>query len=214
MPNIVGRSIAATALIILGPALLLIALAVRVTSPGPVLHRATRVRPGGTFTLLKFRSMGVGSESAGTAVTAAGDPRVTHIGRTLRRTKLDELPQLINVVRGDMDLVGPRPEDPKFVDVSDPLHQLVFSARPGITGPTAIAFRDEEETLASEALAFAHEAGRQAPTSHDIERAYRERLLPRKLAMDADYLRTRSTRRDLALITATVTSMFARDAGR
>src|SRR4029450_13443700 len=91
---------------------------------------------------------------------AAGDPRVTSPGPLLRRTKLDELPQLWNVVRGDMALVGPRPEDPRYVDLGDPLHQTVFGALPGITGPTALAYRDEETVLADAALVVARASGR------------------------------------------------------
>ena len=113
--------------------------------------------------------------ATGSAITAAGDSRVTPIGRRLRRTKLDELPQLWNVVRGEMALVGPRPEDPRYVDLSDPLQRVVLSVPPGITGPTALAFADEEQRLAAAALAVARAAGRGKATEADLERAYRER---------------------------------------
>jgi lipopolysaccharide/colanic/teichoic acid biosynthesis glycosyltransferase len=203
MPYPLQRLIAALALVALGPLLLALAAAVRLTSPGPAFHRAVRVGPGGSrFELLKLRTMRVGGD--GPAITAAGDPRVTRLGRMLRRTKLDELPQLWNVVRGEMALVGPRPEDPRYVDWRDPLHREVFSARPGMTGPTAIAFRDEEALLATEARAIAAEEGAAAPTPEHLERAYRERILPRKLAMDAEYLRTRSWRGDLAILGRTI----------
>ena len=111
MPYVIQRALALVLLLLLGPLIIVLAIAVRLTSRGPAFHCATRVRPGGTFTLYKLRSMGVGADTAGPGITSRGDPRVTRVGRILRGTKLDELPQLWNVVRGDMALVGPRPED-------------------------------------------------------------------------------------------------------
>ncbi len=204
MPVLLQRCIAAVALAALSPALAILALAVKMKSDGPTLHRAVRVRPGGTFTLLKLRTMRVGSTDVGPAVTAAGDPRVTALGRWLRATKLDELPQLWNVVRGEMLLVGPRPEDPRFVDLLDPVHRLVFSALPGITGPTALAYRDEEQLLADAARDVAAAAGRGVATTEDVDTAYRTRILPPKLAMDAEYLRTRSFPGDLVVLGRTI----------
>jgi lipopolysaccharide/colanic/teichoic acid biosynthesis glycosyltransferase len=202
MPQPLQRAAAFVLLIVLAPLLVGLALAIRLTSPGPVVHRAVRVGSGRTFQLVKLRSMRVGSE--GPVVTASGDPRVTTVGRLLRRTKLDELPQLWNVARGDMLLVGPRPEDPRYVDWQDPLHRLVFSAPPGVTGPAALAFRDEEAVLAREALAVARQEGRERVAQADVDRAYRERVLPRKLELDAEYLRTRSARGDLAILARTI----------
>lgn len=203
MPFLIQRLIAALALVPLGPLVLALGVAVRLTSSGPAFHRAVRVGPGDSrFELLKLRTMRVGGD--GPAITAAGDPRVTRLGRALRRPKLDELPQLWNVVRGEMALVGPRPEDPRYVNQDDPLHREVFSARPGMTGLAAIAFRDEEALLATEARAIAAEVGASKPTPEHIERAYRERILPRKLAMDAEYLRTRSWQGDLAILGRTI----------
>jgi lipopolysaccharide/colanic/teichoic acid biosynthesis glycosyltransferase len=159
--------------------------------------------------------------ATGPGITAGGDRRVTRLGRLLRRTKLDELPQLWNVVRGDMALVGPRPEDPRYVDLDDPLHAVVFAALPGITGPTALAYRDEESVLAAASLEIAASRGRDIATDEDLDRAYREVILPAKLAMDAEYLRTRSWKGDLRIILATVglatqpaTGSRADDAGR
>lgn len=202
MPQPLQRAAAFVLLIVLAPLLAGLALTIRLTSPGPVVHRAVRVGSGRTFELVKLRSMRVGSE--GPAVTASGDPRVTALGRLLRRTKLDELPQLWNVVRGDMLLVGPRPEDPRYVDWQDPLHRLVFSAQPGVTGSAALAFRDEEVILAREALAVARQEGRERVAQADVDRAYRERVLPRKLVLDAEYLRTRSARGDLVILVRTI----------
>jgi lipopolysaccharide/colanic/teichoic acid biosynthesis glycosyltransferase len=204
------RILALVGLVVLGPLILALGLAVRLTSPGPAFHRATRVRPGGSFQLLKVRTMREDAAATGLGVTAAGDPRVTRLGRTLRRTKLDELPQLWNVVRGDMALVGPRPEDPRYVDLGNPLHARVFGARPGITGPTAIAYRDEEAILAKAADVIARQAGRDTATSEDLDVAYREVVLPAKLAMDADYLATRSFAGDLRLIGRTFSQVLGR----
>jgi lipopolysaccharide/colanic/teichoic acid biosynthesis glycosyltransferase len=203
MPDLIQRLIAILALVPLAPLVLALGVAVRLTSPGPAFYRAVRVGPGDSrFELLKLRTMRVGGD--GPAITAAGDPRVTRLGHVLRRTKLDELPQLWNVVRGEMALVGPRPEDPRYVDQGDPLHREVFSARPGMTGPTAIAFRDEEGMLEAEAWAIAAEEGAATPTPEHLERAYRERILPRKLAMDAEYVRARSWQGDLRILGRTI----------
>jgi len=204
MPIIVGRGIAVVGLVLAGPLILALASAVRLTSPGPAFHRAQRVGPHGIFTLHKLRTMRVGAAASGPGITAAGDVRITRLGRLLRRTKLDELPQLWDVVRGEMALVGPRPEDPRYVDPADPLHRAVFAALPGITGPTALAYRDEEAILAAAARDVAAADGRSVATEADLDRAYREVLLPAKLAMDAEYLATRSTRGDLAVIGRTI----------
>lgn len=204
------RILALLGLVVLGPLILVLGLAVRLTTPGPALHRATRVRPGGTFQLLKLRTMREDAATAGPGVTAAGDPRITRLGRVLRRTKLDELPQLWNVVRNEMALVGPRPEDPRYVDLGDPLHARVFSARPGITGPTAIAYHDEEAILAATAAVIARQAGRDTATLEDLDVAYRTVVLPAKLTMDADYLATRSFAGDLRLIGRTIGQVLGR----
>ena len=150
----------------------------------------------------------------GPGITAAGDARVTRLGRFLRRTKLDELPQLWDVVRGDMALVGPRPEDPRYVDLSDPVHRVVFSARPGITGPTALTFADEESVLAAAALDVARADGRDVATDDDLDRAYRQTVMPTKLAMDAEYLRTRSTRGDFEILGRTIGQVLGRTTRR
>jgi lipopolysaccharide/colanic/teichoic acid biosynthesis glycosyltransferase len=204
--------IATAGLVVLSPLIGALAMAVRLTSPGPAFHRARRLGPHGEFTLHKLRTMRTGAATAGPGVTAAGDARVTALGRFLRRTKLDELPQLWDVVRGDMALVGPRPEDPRYVDLTVPLHRVVFSARPGITGPTALAYRDEESVLAAAALDVARAHGRGFATDDDLDRAYRETVLPAKLAMDAEYLRTRSIRGDLAILGKTVAQVIPRAA--
>jgi len=171
-----------------GPVLAATFVANRISGDsGPLFYSAVRMGEGGRpFHALKLRTMR--AESAGSAVTAAGDARITRVGRVLRQAKLDELPQLWNVVRGEMSLVGPRPEDPRYADWSNPLHRAVFSARPGITGPAQIEFRHEESLLASS----------------DLERTYVEEILPAKLALDAGYLAHRSLAADLNLLGRTV----------
>jgi lipopolysaccharide/colanic/teichoic acid biosynthesis glycosyltransferase len=179
---------AATALLVpIGVPLVLLGALVRVTSPGPALFRQQRVGRGGRpFVILKLRTM---VSAPGPLITAASDPRVTPLGRWLRRTKLDELPQLINVLRGDMSLVGPRPEVPKQVRHYPPADAaLVLSVRPGITDAASIAYRDEETLLAG---------------YPDPERAYAEVVLPRKLEMARDYVRRQSFAYDLRLLFAT-----------
>jgi lipopolysaccharide/colanic/teichoic acid biosynthesis glycosyltransferase len=197
------RVLALVALGALSPALVLISAAVRATSGRPVLYRADRVGGGRTFVCYKFRTMAA-DDQTGSRVTASGDERITRFGKVLRRSKLDELPQLWNVVRGDMLLVGPRPEDPCYVDMNDDRHALVFAARPGITGPTALDFVHEEELLASEARQLAIAEGRSEATHDDVERVYRERVLPAKVESDLRYLNARSVRGDLRLITRTL----------
>jgi len=158
---------------------------------GPLLYRATRVGEGGRpIVVYKLRTMAVAA--TGPAITRSGDPRITPIGRFLRRSKIDELPQLINVVRGQMSLVGPRPEDPMYLDWDDPLHRFVFAARPGITGPSQIAFRHEERLL----------------EVADPEHLYRTEILPAKLALDADYLSRRSIGSDIRILAATLRAIF------
>src|SRR5204862_8233186 len=128
-----------------------LALAVGRASPGRIVHRALgRGRHGRPFTLYKFRTMVVGATAAGPGITARRDPRITRVGRALRRSRLDELPQLWNVLCVEMSLVGPRPEAPKFVALYTPEQRRVLSVRPGITGAAQLAFRNEEELLPSD----------------------------------------------------------------
>jgi lipopolysaccharide/colanic/teichoic acid biosynthesis glycosyltransferase len=175
---------AAAGLLALAPALAALAVAIALEDGFPVLFRQTRVgRRGKPFRLVKFRSMRVGAP--GTRITAGGDPRVTRVGAWLRRYKIDELPQLWNVLAGDLSLVGPRPEIPPFVDVGDPAWRAVLEVKPGITDPASLRYRREEELLAG------------AP---DPEQTYREQILPAKLALNLEYIRTRTFWGDLKLI--------------
>lgn len=185
---------AGAGLLLLSPVLAAVAVAVRLSSPGPIVFRQQRVgRAGRLFTMLKFRTMWV--HAAGVQVTAAGDPRITPVGRWLRRLKLDELPELWNVVRGEMSLVGPRPEVPRYVDLDDPLWRSVLTVRPGITDPVTVALRHEEELLA------------QAPGER--EAYYRQVLQPAKLRGYVRYLGERSWWTDVRVLLATVAAIVA-----
>jgi len=169
-------ALALPGLVLLSPLLVGIAALVKATSRGPVLYVQERVgRFGVPFRLFKFRSMRVGSDHAGALVTGEGDPRVTPFGRWLRRTKLDELPQLWNVARGEMSLVGPRPEVPRYVAHYTPVQRRVLEVRPGLTDPATLAFRDEETRLAAVPLS-------------DRETFYLKEILPRKLEINLAHL--------------------------
>lgn len=192
MPNWLERVVAAAGLLFLSPLMLSLAVAVWLDSGRPVLFRHRRVgRNGRTFELLKFRSMVV--NHGGPALTRRGEARITRAGAWLRRWKLDELPQLINVLRGEMSLVGPRPEVPEYVDLSDPLWQRVLEARPGITDPASLAFRNEEALLAA---------------AENVEEYYRAVILPRKLALSAAYLEKRSFFSDVGMLFRTVAASW------
>ncbi len=202
-----GLDLGAAALLLLlcAPVLLWAAIAVALTSPGPVLYRQERVGRGGRlFQIWKFRTMfaAVPSRAApeGPLVTAQDDPRITPVGRHLRSWKLDELPQLFNVLRGDMSLVGPRPQVPRFVDCFDPgLRRVALSVRPGMTGPTALFFRHEEFLLSGQP---------------QREQFYLSQIMPVKLQMDAEYVRRRSLRYDLQVLADTGHLVLSRIAGR
>ncbi len=175
-------------LLLLAPLLLAAAVWVKLDSPGPALFRQTRVgRFGVPFTIHKFRTMRVGQ---GAQITVGADPRITRAGRLLRATKLDELPQLWDVLRGAMSLVGPRPEVPRYVALYPAeLREVVLSVRPGITDPASLRFRNESELLAN---------------AVDPEREYVEVVLPTKLRLAADYVRSASLMGDVRLILATL----------
>lgn len=171
-----------------------VAVAMRASGDeGPIFFRARRIGAGGRpFTLLKYRTMYV--DSVGSRLTTDRDPRVTPLGRHLRAWKIDEIPQLWNVLRGEMSLVGPRPEDPRYVDLSNPTHRRVFTATPGITGLAQLKFRHEEALL----------------SGPDPETMYRDEILPAKLRLDTLYLDRRSLRLDARILIATARSVVRR----
>ena len=176
---------------LLSPLLLLIALWIKLDSPGPVMFRQERVgRYGRPFFIHKFRTMRVDAPALGPQITIGADPRITRSGRWLRASKLDELPQLWDVLRGEMSLVGPRPEVPRYVALYPAeLRELVLSVRPGITDPASLSFRHESELLAAAA---------------DPEREYVEVVMPAKLRLSAGYVRGAGLLSDLKLILATL----------
>lgn len=193
LPRYIECILAAGGLIVLFPLLVLCVLLVRISSPGPLLFRQKRVGRGGEiFTLYKFRTMRVES-GGGPQVTIKKDNRITRIGGILRRTKLDELPELWNIVRGDMAIVGPRPEVPRYVAPDNLLWKQVLQVRPGITDPVTLRLRNEEELLA---------------TAENPERYYLEVLQPEKLKGYLKYLQKRSWKSDLRVIKDTIVAII------
>ncbi len=179
-------------LTVLWPLFLVAAVLIWLNDGGPVFFRQQRVaRDGATFRIWKFRSMVPAAVDQGIALTASGDRRVTRVGAWLRRFKIDELPQLFNVLRGEMSLVGPRPEVPQYVDLDDPAWGAVLTMRPGITGFASLAHRHEEEKLAE---------------GRDPEQQYRTVILPEKLTLNTLYAQTGSFWVDLKVIVFTVGS--------
>lgn len=192
--RVVDCIISATGLFVLLPVFALVAVCIKLTSRGQVLYRQMRVGRGGhPFQIVKFRSMDSVASEMFPAITVSGDIRITRIGRILRRFKIDELPQLWNVLRGDMSLVGPRPELPKYVDDYSPEQKRVLCVRPGITDPASLTYRHEEQILSR---------------YEDPEQVYRMQILPDKLAQNLDYIRAISFWTDLRIIFATVIRSF------
>jgi len=186
--------LSACALAILWPLLLLIALAIWIDDPGPVFYRQVRVgRNGKTFRIFKFRSMVMDADKKGLAITVGRDSRITRVGAVLRKTKLDELAQLLNVLLGQMSFVGPRPEVPKYVELYTPYQRQVLLVRPGITDYASIAYRNENDLLAG------------APNP---ETMYIERIMPDKIELNMKYLREISPLADIRLILKTIVAVI------
>lgn len=189
LPRKAEAAIALVGLVMAAPLIALTAIAIALTSRGPVIFRQKRMgRKGRPFTMYKLRTML--PESAGPQVTAGDDTRVTPIGKFLRKTKLDELPELWNILKGDMSLIGPRPEVPRYVDLGDPMWRLVLEAKPGIADPMTLRLRNEEALLVE--------------VEGDRERFYLETLLPFKLEGYLDYLQARSWQSDLKVLWQTI----------
>jgi lipopolysaccharide/colanic/teichoic acid biosynthesis glycosyltransferase len=181
-------------LTILSPFLLALAVWIKTTSRGPVLYSAPRVGLGGRpFRMHKFRTMVVGADRMGGSSTPDDDMRITPVGRQLRRYKLDELPQLFNVIAGDMSLVGPRPQVQWAVDLYSPEERHVLTVPPGITDYASLRFPNEGEILRA---------------STDPDRDYMEKIHPEKMRLSLEYVRKRSFRTDLSILAGTLTALL------
>ena len=191
--RLIDIAVAGVLLLVFLPVLLVVAAAIRIDSRGPIFFRCRRVGfRGAELQMLKFRKMRDGA--SGVPVTLSGDERFTSVGRVLARTKLDELPQLWNVLRGEMTLVGPRPEDPQFVALRSEDYTRILTVKPGVTGLCQLAFAKEGDVLDQE----------------DRVRDYVERLLPQKAALDLLYVDRRSLLLDLRILAWTSVAVFAR----
>lgn len=187
--DVIGATVG---LCVSAPALAALALAVKLTSPGPSFFTSTRVGlHGRSFTLFKLRSMCVEADVGAAAITVADDARVTPLGRFMRKWKLDELPQFFNVLRGDMGLVGPRPESPRYVTMYSREQLNLLEVKPGLTSPASLRYRDESSEL----------------TGEDWEERYIKDIMPAKLAIDLDYIRKRTVWTDLVVILQTVRAL-------
>lgn len=190
MKRAVDLVAAAVGLLLIWPVFAVVAVAIVLDSSGPVFFRQERVGVGGRlFRIWKFRTMVVNAERSGRQLTVGADPRITRVGHWLRRTKVDELPQLLNVLCGEMCLVGPRPEVPRYVSLYADSERRVLSLTPGITDPASLAYFNEQEQLAAEA---------------DPERVYVERIMPAKIRLNLAYAERASVLSDLHVIAATL----------
>lgn len=177
-------------LIILGIPMLIIAIIIKITSKGPIFYKQTRVKKNNEdFKILKFRTMIIDADKKGMQITVGRDPRITKIGHILRKTKVDELPQLINVLKGDMSFVGPRPEVRKYVNMYDGYQKNVLKIKPGITDLASIEYRDESSILGE---------------SENPEKTYIEEIMPIKLSLNLKYMNSFSFFYDIKLIFKTL----------
>ena len=196
LKRLLDYTVAGVGLVLLAPLLLVLALVIRLGSPGPVFYPGERVGLGGiTFRILKFRTMVVEAEKSGGSSTPEDDPRITRVGHMLRRWKLDEAPQLINVVRGEMSLVGPRPQVRWAVDLYTPEERRLLSVRPGITDWASVRFRNEAEILRG---------------SDDPDRLYLEKIAPEKIRLGLWYVDNQTFLEDLRIIFATLRCVIIR----
>jgi lipopolysaccharide/colanic/teichoic acid biosynthesis glycosyltransferase len=187
-------ALAALGLIVVSPVLAAIAIAIKTGSKGPLLYKGRRVGLDGVpFEMLKFRTMVVDADKIGGSSTPEDDPRVTPIGKKLRRYKLDELPQLLNVLKGDMSFVGPRPQVQWAVDLYTPEEREILRVRPGITDEASLKFSNEAEILKG---------------STDPDKDYIEKIHPEKMRLSLDYVRHRSFSGDLSIIARTAGAIF------
>jgi lipopolysaccharide/colanic/teichoic acid biosynthesis glycosyltransferase len=194
-------AVSGVGLLFAAPVIAVSALAIRLSSPGPLIYRARRAgQHGRPFTMYKLRTMHVAPPGAGSVITAGNDPRVFRVGALLRKSKLDELPQLLNVLRGDMSLVGPRPEDPKIVaEHYTSAYRETLTVRPGLTSPGSL---------------YDYTHGERYLSAHDTEREYVEQLLAIKTAIELVYLQRANFAYDLAVIGRTLRIIAAVMMGR
>ncbi len=195
-----GMDLAASALglAVLSPVIAYTAIRIKADDGGPVFYRAPRVgKDGEMFRMYKFRTMVVNADRIGGPSTAADDPRLTRMGHTIRRYKLDEIPQLINVSRGEMSLVGPRPQVKQYVDAYTPEERLLLSVKPGITDWASIRYRNEGEILKG---------------SDDPERTYMEKIHPGKIRLGLEYVRRQSVWTDVKILAQTAKALFTEPA--
>ncbi|MEZ5358027.1 MAG: sugar transferase [Candidatus Zixiibacteriota bacterium] len=196
MKRVFDFILALCGLVVLSPLFLALSLIILITMGWPIFFRQERVGKNAVpFRIVKFRSMIKDAAKKGPVVTAGGDPRITPVGRFLRKTKLDELPQLINVFWGDMSLVGPRPEVPKYVKMYNDEQLRVLAVRPGLTDPASIAYSNEEEILAK---------------YEDREKAYIEILMPAKLKLNISYIDRATFFSDVGMIFKTIGKIISR----
>jgi len=184
---------AALALFVLLPLFIILAILLKIDSQGPVFYRPQRVGlDGRLYRLFKFRTMVPRADEVGPGITRHGDPRITRVGRWLRKFKLDELPQFINVLLGDMSVVGPRPEDPDYVDEYTQDQRRILEVKPGVTSAASLQYRDEESLLVGE----------------EWEGVYLNQVMPDKLRIDIEYMRDRTFFSDLGIIWRTFLAIF------
>ena len=194
LKRLMDVTVSGCALLMLWPVLLLIAAAIKIDDPGPVFYRQVRVGRGGKhFRIFKFRTMIVDADKKGLAITVGRDNRITRVGAFLRKSKLDELAQLINVFTGEMSFVGPRPEVPKYVDMYTPYQKQVLLVRPGITDYASTAYRNENDLPEG---------------AEDPEKMYIEQIMPDKIELNMKYLREISPVADIRLIFKTIEAVI------
>ena len=189
--------VAASVLLILGPVLLLICILIKTGSPGPCFYNGTRIgKNGKPFKICKFRTMVIHADKIGGSSTPENDPRITAVGKTLRRYKLDELPQFWNVLTGEMSLAGPRPQVAWAVELYTPEERALLNLRPGITDYASIKFRNEAEILKG---------------SLDPDKDYLEKIAPEKMRLELEYLRNCSFLEDLKILFATFLAIMGKE---
>lgn len=181
-------------LIVLSPILIIVAICIKLDSKGPVFFKQKRVgKNKKIFEIYKFRTMVTDAEKLGKQITVGNDSRITRVGKFIRKCKLDEFPQLINVVKGEMSLVGPRPEVPRYVELYDEYQEQILLVQPGITDYASIAFRNENEILGN---------------SHNPEEIYIEEIMPTKIELNMKYIRNISIVEDIKLIVNTILAIL------